>query len=309
MSRKRTKAFKSPQTIIVTIIAIILCLYFAYAHPDQLKDWLGIRDTTALDSLPSTDREGELEGKLQVHFIDVGQGDATLIVTSDGKTALIDAGPNSDEDRLLSYLDSKNVETIDLLFFTHPHEDHIGGGDAVILQYDIGQIIMPDCTSSSSTFERLLSAADKKDIYITTAEHGDTFTLAGCRFEIFGPITVPENDANNASLVIRLTYGDTAFLFSGDAEKTEEEAVLQKYEDRLQADVYQVGHHGSSTSTSQAFLEAIRPSIAVISCGKDNKYGHPHAETLTLLQSLKINIYRTDQSGNILLLSDGKKVS
>lgn len=309
MSKKRIKSLKSPQAVIVTILAIILVLYLAYAHPDRLKDWLGIQDAPSLDSLPLTDREGELDGKLQVHFIDVGQGDATLIVTSDGKTALIDAGPNSDEDRLLSYLDSKEIEKIDLLFFTHPHEDHIGGGDAVILQYDIGQIIMPDCTSSSSTFERLLSAAEKKDVYITIAEHGDTFSLAGSQFEIFGPITVPENDANNSSLVIRLSYGDTAFLFSGDAEKSEEEAVLQKYANNLQADVYQVGHHGSSTSTSQAFLQAIRPSVAVISCGKDNKYGHPHAETLALFQSLQISVYRTDQSGSILLLSDGKKVS
>ncbi len=297
----------TPQSVVISLIALILLLAVAYFNPELLS--MSGSNPNEGAYLPQNDRSDEIPGKLQVHFFDVGQGDASLVITPDGKTVMIDAGPNSDQDRLLSYLEALKIKTIDYMIFTHPHEDHIGGGDAVIDQYSVGTVIMPDASSSSSTFEKLLLTIDKKNVPIELAAPGDTYQISDCSFTVYGPITIPDDDANNASIILRLVWNNTSVLFSGDAESKEEAEVLLKYASKLKSDVYQVGHHGSSTSSSEAFLQAIDPDIAVISCAKDNEYGHPHKETINLLSSLGVKIYRTDLQGSILLLSDGEKVS
>ncbi len=308
MAKKR-QTKRSAAAFALTLIAAICALVLAYFRPDLLETLLGNETKAPQTFLPQGDRSEELDGKLQTHFIDVGQGDATLFITPSGKTLLIDAGPNSAQDRLVSYLKATKIKQIDCILFTHPHEDHIGGGDAVIEAFPVGRILMPDYESSSSTFERLITLIDQKEIPVTLTEAGDTITLSELTLEIFGPITMPIDDANNASVVFRAKYGETAYLFSGDAEKKSEKEVLSHYQDRLAADVYHVAHHGSNTSSYEDFVKAIAPRIAVISCGVDNEYNHPNKEPVELLLSMGVTLYRTDLQGSILLLSDGKTVT
>lgn len=304
------RSSRSPKSFIISLLLVIGLLLTAYFQPELLQELLGnSSDLSDIEYAPQADRSHEIPGKLQVHFFDVGQGDATLIITPDEKTILIDAGPNSKQDQLLGYLDALGVDRLDFLIFTHPHEDHIGGGDVVVQTRDVGRILMPDFSSSSSTFTKLLTVIEEKDIEIEPVEHGNVYTLSECKFTIYGPISITEKDANNASIVLRLVYGSTSFLFSGDAEEKAEEEVLGLYANNLRSDVYQVGHHGSNTSSSINFVEKISPSIAVFSCGKDNEYGHPHEEIITRLHDLGATLYRTDLQGSILLLSDGKTVT
>lgn len=293
--------------MIISLLTVIVLLIVAYLRPDLLQSLLGGGGDLSFDPLP--DRSHEVQGKLQMHFIDVGQGDATLLISPKGETILVDAASNTDEESLLTYLTKRNIKRIDHLFFTHPHEDHIGGGDGVINHFDVGRIYMPDYPASSSTFEKLMILIEEKDIPITLAEHGDQYSIAEGVLSVYGPISLPKDDANNASLILRFVYESTSILFSGDAEKKSEDATLDVYGNFLRSDVYQVGHHGSNTSSSLDFLQAVSPRFAVISCGRDNEYGHPHPEIMERLADLGAKVYRTDLQGSVLLLSDGKTVS
>lgn len=243
---------------------------------------------------------------LQVHFIDVGQADCIFIKTDD-KTMLIDAGNNADSKTVVEYIKSQNIDKLDFIVGTHPHEDHIGGLDAVIESFDIGTIYMPKAMSTTKTFEDVLNAIAKKGMKVTTPVPGTTVDLGKASFTILAPNSDSYEEINNYSIVIKLNHGNNSFLFTGDAEAVSEREMIDKGYD-LSVDVLKIAHHGSNTSTTEEFLDKVNPQYAVICVGKDNKYEHPHKETIDLLNKKGIKIYRTDESGTIVAISDGESI-
>lgn len=245
---------------------------------------------------------------LKVHFLDVGQADSILIEMPNNKNILIDAGNNGDSTYISSYIRILGIKQFDLVIGTHPHEDHIGSLDTVINNYDVKQIIMPKVSATTKTFEDVLTSIASKNLKITTPVPGQTYIYDDAKLTILAPNSSEYADVNNYSVVAKLEYGENSFLFTGDAEDiSENEILLNKFD--IKSDVLKVGHHGSNSSTTSEFLKAVNPKYAVISCGKDNQYGHPGIETIDLLNSNNINIYRTDEAGAIVAISDGKNLT
>ena len=245
-------------------------------------------------------------GDLIVDFIDVGQGDSILVTTSEGKTMLIDAGDNSEEGRMVDFLNEKGIKKLDIVVGTHPHADHIGGLDAVIRNFEIGEIYMPKVAHVTKTFEDVLIAIKEKGYTIKTAKAGVTLGLDHrMNVEILAPVNDSYESLNNHSAVIRLKYGTMTFLFTGDAEKISEYEMLEEGYP-LNSIVLNVGHHGSTTSTTDEFLDAVSPSYAVISSAKDNKYGHPHKEIIEKLENNNIKYYDTQTNGTITAITNGQ---
>lgn len=247
-----------------------------------------------------------------VHYINVGQGDSELIQVN-GKNLLIDAGPRANEKDILSYLDKLKIKKLDYVIATHPHEDHIGNMDDIINKYEIGKFYAPKVEHTTRTFENMVKALKKKNLKINVIKEGtDTIDLGkNTKVLVYSPKADgygKNTDLNDYSPILKVEYGNNSFLFTGDAEKTEENYVLGKGYN-LKADVLKLGHHGSSTSTSERFLKAVDPSIGIISCGIDNTYGHPHKETLKKLTKYKVKVYRTDKDGDIVLQSNGTNIT
>jgi len=265
-----------------------------------------ILEGLAYKEVPHTVESG---GLLTVHFIDVEQGDSILIQTSQGQNMLIDAGSNSKGEAVKEYLLEQGVSKVDILIGTHPHEDHIGGLDVIIDNFEIGSIYMPKVAHTTKTYEDVLLAVKKKGLKIKSAAAGMDIPLEGVDARILAPEpNLESGNLNDYSIVIRLNHGNISFLFQGDAEERSEKYILDK-EKSIEADVIKLGHHGSSTSSSPEYIKAVKPSYAIITVGKNNKYGHPHAETMKLMDELGIVVYRTDEDGTIVVLSDGKSLS
>lgn len=245
-------------------------------------------------------------GSFTIHFIDVGQADSAL-VTCDGHSMLIDGGNADDSNLVYSVLQRETDGHLDYVVGTHAHEDHIGGLSGAFETDTADVTFCPVTEYDSKAFRNFKTRADERGGGITIPAVGDTFTLGEASVTVVAVNSVPE-DTNNTSIVIRIVYGDTSFLFTGDAEQETEEKILESGQD-IESTVLKVGHHGSSTSTSQAFLDAVSPTYAVISCGKDNSYGHPHSETLAKLASAGVEVLRTDELGDIYCTSDGSEVT
>lgn len=244
--------------------------------------------------------------KLQVHFIDVGQGDSTLI-TCGGEAMLIDAGDNDQGTKVQDYLTAQGITRLKYMIGTHPDADHIGGMDVVIYKFDCDTIIMPDESKNTATYRDVIDTMKNRRYTNTLPSVGAVYTLGDAEFTILSPSHGYDN-SNNNSVVILLTHGENSFLLTGDAQEPAEADILAAGLS-VKADVYKAGHHGSSTSSSQAFLEAVSPTFAVISCGEDNSYGHPHAEVLNSFRMKGIQVFRTDEQGTILATSDGKTIT
>jgi len=260
---------------------------------------------------PVVDVETEtlLENALEVHYIDVGQGDAILIKTPIGENILIDAGKNSGADELIEYLKEQGVQSFSAVIGTHPHEDHIGGLDRVIDEFEVKSIYMPKIIHTTKTFEDVLDAIERKELKIKTASKGIRIPLNDADALFLAPISEEYEDLNNYSAVLRFQYGDKVFLFTGDAEALVEEEILANHSlDLLKAQVLKVGHHGSVTSTSESFLKTVSPAYGIISSKEGNSYGHPHDETLELLKNNDVHILRTDIEGTIIIKSDGQNL-
>lgn len=262
-----------------------------------------------LGQLPSPGQAAqEIPGGLRVHFLDVGQADSILLQFPGGRSMLVDAGNNEDGPFVVAYLKQQGVSKIDYLVGTHPHEDHIGGLDDVIRSFAVGQVFMPRVTASTKTFEEVLQAVKEKGLKISTARAGVTlFDQGDLKVDFVAPNGADYEDLNNWSAVTRIRYGDTAFLLTGDAGARSEKEMLASGAN-LRADVLKVGHHGSSSSTTPAFLRAVAPKYAVISVGAGNDYGHPHQETLARLKDAGVQVFRTDLDGTVVFVSDGKTV-
>ena len=246
--------------------------------------------------------------KMIVHYIDVGQGDSILIQVNN-KNLLIDAGPKSDKKKLLNYLSSLNLDKLDYVIATHPHEDHIGNMDDVINNYNVLAFYAPKVQTTTKTFEKMVDSLKSKNLKINVIKKGtDSIDLGeNTKVTVFSPTKDSYDDLNNYSPVIKIQYGKTSFLFTGDAQKDVEKEILANNED-ISADILKVGHHGSSTSTTNDFLKKVNPSIGVISVGRDNTYNHPNDDTIKRLKENKVTIYRTDKDGTVVLSSDGSQI-
>lgn len=260
-------------------------------------------EVPAAASTTPTEAEPQENGVLTAHFIDVGQGDASFYELPDGKTMLVDAGTSESGVTVSSYINSLGYDRIDYLVATHPHEDHIGGMAFVINSFDIGEIWAPRVTHDTQTYEDLLNAISAKGLTIHTAVSGASIGEGeGCSIDILAPATdANPDDLNDWSAVIKIVYGETSFLLTGDAGSS----VLADA-DPGHVDVLKVGHHGSETSTNPALASTLSPQISVISCGAGNDYGNPDQSALDALASSMI--YRTDLNGDIVVESDGETV-
>ena len=253
----------------------------------------------------STKVNSKVPGELEVHFIDVGQGDSILI-KQDGVNMLIDAGENNKGELVVKYLKSQGVETLDYVIGTHPHSDHIGGLDDVINSFNVGKVFMPDKMHNTKTFEDVLIAIQNKGLKITKPTVGKTYELGSATFTILAPNNSYSN-LNNYSIVIRLDFANNSFLFTGDAEeRTEQETIASGLD--LNADVLKAGHHGSDTSNSDIFVNKVDPDYVVIQVGQGNQYGHPNKSILDIFAKIGAKVYRSDLHGTIIAKSDGENI-
>ena len=279
---------KTSTTILILILTLLYCLQFTSLY----------------------NKTNSNSNYLTVYFIDVGQGDC-ILVNVNGYNLLIDSGPSSARKSLLGYLDKLSISKFDYVIATHPHEDHIGNMDAIIRKYHIGKFLAPKVTASTLTFENMVTALNDKNLKISVISTGSNSINLGKGTSIMF-YTLPnlntDDELNLYSPIIKLTYKNISFLFTGDAELKNEEFLI-KNEINLRSHILKIGHHGSSSSTCEAFLNSVNPKVAIISVGSNNKYGHPAASTLNLLKNYHIKVYRTDLLGNIILKSDGSSFS
>lgn len=249
----------------------------------------------------------ESEENLEVHFIDVGQGDATLIRQGE-HAMLIDAGDNSKGTVVQAYLQSQNIKKLDYVIGTHPDSDHIGGLDVILYKFDWDTVMMPDVDKETRTYEDVIKVIQDKNRQVTVPRAGETYSLGQAEFTIVCPQKTDYGDnSNNYSIGLRLTFGENHFLFTGDAEEEAERDMLASGME-LSADVFKVAHHGSDTANTGAFLEKVNPDTVVISCGEGNSYGHPRAAVMNELLQMGVTVYRTDEQGTIVAYSDGKSI-
>lgn len=256
---------------------------------------------------------GAIAQRLRVTFVDVGQGDAALLETADGHSALIDAGPPEGDEHLRALLAQKGIRSLDWMILTHPHLDHIGGARNVLSAVRVQRVIDPAFPHPIATYDRLLAAIQQQGIPFVQARQGMTLALgAMVSVEVLQPrmpfIDRSRSEANANSVVTRVTAGGVRVLFTGDAETETEERLLQENRAQLQADVLKVAHHGSRYASTQPFLSAVGARYAVISCATGNDYGHPHAETLGSLARNNVQLYRTDLNGDVEMSTDGAQI-
>ena len=273
-------------------------------------------DTTSGEAVQSGQEEkaakaldtSKPEGMLEVHYIDVGQGDATLIKCG-SHAMLIDGGNNNKGTTVQLYLKKQGVESLDYVIGTHPDADHIGGLDVIVYKYNCDTVIMPDYEKDTKTYQELVDVIHDKNMKITYPVVGEQYALGEAKFTIIAPNSNSYGgNANDYSVAILLEYGKNRFLFTGDAEEASEAEMLTNGID-ISADVYKVAHHGSRSASTQEFLNAVHPKYAVISCGEGNSYGHPHAEVLNRLRSMGVEVFRTDEQGSIIASSDGENIN
>ena len=242
-------------------------------------------------------------GLMRVHFIDVGQADSAFIELGNGQTMLIDAGRSGGD--VVDYIRNLQYETIDYVVASHPHDDHIGGMATVLNSFNIAKMYMPKQAHTISAFTNMLDVIENKGIDLYTAKAGTNILSSGnINIDVLAPFSESNSNLNNVSAVVRITYGKTVMLFTGDAEHVIENQLLNS---GIDADVLKVGHHGAGSASSSSFIKAVSPDIAVISVGEGNSYGHPHADTLAILNEVGADIYRTDEQGTIVVTADQNK--
>lgn len=286
-------------TLILTMLFVFVgCSNEAFSMENTLSNSSALGTTTSSTKKLSN---------LKVHYIDVGQGDSQLLQTN-GINILIDTGEADQSENLIAYLESQGVQTIDYLFLTHPHTDHMGAATAVMEHFPVKQVYLTNRTHTTAAYRKLIETIQKKKIKRVQAKAGVSINFTK---NLHGTILSPSknyDDINASSIVMKITYGTTSFLFNGDATVETESDILNAGYD-VSATVYKVAHHGSSSSNSTKFLQAVNPSLCIIQLGKNNSYGHPHKEVKERLKKLGVPVYRTDEDGTIVVTTNGKKLS
>ena len=285
--------FNKRKTVNYLFYLVLLLSFFAYIY-------ISYSDNT---HNPINLSKDELKG-LKITYFDVGQADAILIQTDDDNM-LIDAGNNSDGNGIVDYLKNQDIKNFKYVVGTHAHEDHIGGMDDIINNFNIEHFYMPDVITTTKTFEEVLDALGNKSIKFETPNIDDTFKLGDATVKVIY-VGNDDKNLNNSSIVIKLKYKNAEFLFMGDLEKSIEKQLLDK---DIKADIIKVGHHGSDSSSSKEFIEKVKPAMAIISVGKGNKYGHPKNSTIEAFNKMNSRVLRTDELGTIIVTSDGYKVN
>jgi len=247
-----------------------------------------------------------------VHFLDVGQGDAVLIQTPEGKNLLLDGGERGAGGTVIAYLRQQGVTALDLVIASHPHEDHIGGLLEVLTAFPVKTLLDSGYVLGTPTQERLLELVRERGVRYRLGRAGNVIRAGPCTLEVLAPeeplLHDTESDANNNSLVLRLIYGQTAFLFTGDLEEAGRQRLL-RHGREVRSQVLKVAHHGSRNGTDEKFVAAVQPQVAIISCGANNSYGHPHREALRALRLAQVHVYTTRDNGNIVVTSDGQQIA
>lgn len=308
------KKIKNRNKVILSLISIIVVLILLAigVKEETIKDIFNINNVEEQNVIAS-DTQNELdetqtkknfiaEDKLVVDYIDVGQADSILLRNKD-KTMLIDAGTNEQGKNVVSFLKEEGISKIDYLIGTHPHEDHIGGLDDVINNFDIGKIYMPKRQTTTKTFKDVLSAIKNKNLTITQPKKGEIIDLGQAKCEFMTEPIIDDDNINLSSLTLRVEFGNNSFLFMGDAEKQNEKTITWP-----KTDVLKVGHHGSDTSSSKEFLEQVNPKYSIIMVGEGNTYKLPKQPIIDRIEKIGSKIYRTDKNGNIKIISDGNNL-
>ena len=259
-----------------------------------------------MGSAPVEDTDATAGEKLTVHYIDVGQADSILLECA-GQFMLIDGGNVADSSLVVSYLQKQGVKELELVVCTHAHEDHVGGLAGVLAVYPTAAVWAPTKTYDSKCFDDFVRYVNQQGLEIKIPNPGDNFDLAKSAVTVLGPVT-SYADPNNTSIVLSVQFGENRFLFTGDMERDAENDMLDTGA-KVKADVLKVGHHGSETSTGYRFLYEVDPTYAVISVGEGNSYGHPHEEPMSRLQDADVTVYRTDEMGTVIAVSDGKNIT
>ena len=283
--RRRSNNLLMPRIMLLAFF--VIAIYMAFLNYDQ-------RQVSV--SPPA-------EGEIRVHFIDVGQGDSVLI-QSTNHAVLIDAGPTVAGQNIVTYLNHFGITTIDYVVATHPHADHIGGMPHVLDRFIVHNLWMPDRSHTTDTFDRFLDAIERNEIQITTIEAGASLSAGPIQMMAVAPNSSGHDNLNDYSIVLHMQHGGTSFLFTGDAEAISENEILAAGW-HIQADVLDVGHHGSRTSSTDRFLDAVQPSAAIIQVGADNQFGHPHREVMDRFAERGITVLQTAEMGNIVLSTNG----
>ena len=317
----RRKTYRALIILAVVVVVISIAIAVGVRFQQHISD-PKVSGTTAvgptIDSNHSPEHKDDQtntqpnlpEGSsFEIHFFDVGEADSALIAC-DGHYMLIDGGNPSNSSFLYSYLQKQGIDYIDYIICSHAHTDHVGGLAGALNYASVGTVYAPVTEFDSRAFNSFLKYLDKQGKEITVPIPGDTIMLGVAKITFIGPIdmSLAEANHNNASIIMRIEYGSTSFLFTGDAEYEEEISVIGA-KSELRSTLLKVGHHGSYTSSSTEFLEAVNPQYAVISVGRDNEYGHPHDVVLSRLSRLHTTIYRTDLCGNIICYSNGAELT
>lgn len=301
MARRKTKKLGLGGSLLLAVLLILAYFIYPYLMPD------GTPSDSSGDFAP-------VEGEVSVHVIDVGQGDAILLVAPEGNM-LIDAGDNTtaSETALKNYLDALGITTLDYFVMTHVHADHIGGADMILRDFTVKNAVMTSDIATTKVYEAMLGGLEASGANVIEALPDLTFAIGDLRCRILAPLK-DYSSTNDQSIVLRATYGKVSMMFTGDAEgnlegKSEKDIVAAYSAAELQSDFYKVGHHGSDTSNSAAFLQAVSPKIAAISCGEGNSYGHPLQSVLDMLDALGVMTYRTDRQGDLVFVCDGESIA
>lgn len=308
--------------LLISMITMLLfgCTEVTKVSIEIIEELQNILVDEVLDTDPNTNagkvtdqdnskQTEEVNGNLQVHFIDVGQGSSTFIIGADGKTMLYDAGgDDSGSGRIVvDYIKSLGYEHIDVAVFTHPHADHINGAPTVFEELNVGSVYYPKVTHTTKTFENFVDAVSNAGLKFKTAKAGVKIPFGETEATLVAPISDKYSNLNDYSATIKLTWKGSSILLTGDVEKTSEMEMINSDYD-LDIDLLLVPHHGSNSSTTDEFLDKTTPSYAVISSGKDNSYGHPHKEVVSRLNERGIKTYNTAEDGTVIATLDGEKI-
>ena len=302
--KRKTKIIGSLIAVIIVVLAGLLGIN--NEQISKLANEIGLGNLINSESTEAINQNNitPVNGELQVYYIDVGQADSILIINKED-AMLIDAGNNEDGEDVVNFIKDKGITKLDYVVGTHPHEDHIGGLDDVInSDIEIENVLMPKIETTTKTFEDVVDAISNKGLTVKAPSKGDTFTLGDSNLEVMTDSILDEDNLNLSSITLRLQYGNNSFLFMGDSEEENEKTITWP-----KTDVLKVGHHGSSTSSSEEFLNEVKPSISIIMAGKGNSYGLPKEEIVERLENVGSKVYRTDENGTIEVTSDGNNIN